>query len=126
MFKGAASKKSKFREAMVEAFTNPLKFFQFNSDEKTTAASLNLILCLLGSITSPIVVGAVIDEACVVWSEMKDGSDGNCLIYDNRGLVHAFLVLRKKIVDYLNSFLSTDDESNGWIVLLGCFLFCDK
>ena len=33
MFKGAASKKSKFREAMVEAFTNPLKFFQFNSDE---------------------------------------------------------------------------------------------
>jgi len=31
--KGAASKKSKFREAMVEAFTNPLKFFQFNSDE---------------------------------------------------------------------------------------------
>ena len=32
-FKGAASKKSKFREAMVEAFTNPLKFFQFNSDE---------------------------------------------------------------------------------------------
>lgn len=30
---GAASKKSKFREAMVEAFTNPLKFFQFNSDD---------------------------------------------------------------------------------------------
>jgi len=57
---------------------------------------LNLILNrLLGAIPAPIVVGAIIDDACVVWGENEDGSQGSCLIYDNRGLVRAFTIMRK-------------------------------
>ena len=72
---------------------------------------MNLILNrLLGAIPAPIVVGAIIDDACVVWSENDDGSQKNCLIYDNRGLVRAFTIMRmfKSLIkiDILNSALT--------------------
>ena len=57
---------------------------------------------LLGAIPAPIIIGAMIDDACLVWSENDDGSQGNCFIYDNKGLVRAYTIIRLYNLSDLN------------------------
>ncbi|KAF2357631.1 Organic anion transporter polypeptide OATP [Trinorchestia longiramus] len=52
-------------------------------DQRAYAMGLQgLPFCLLGTVPGPIVYGAVIDKACLLWSESST-STGACVVYDN-------------------------------------------
>jgi hypothetical protein len=43
--------------------------------------TLSSLICLPGNVPCPIVYGAVVDSACLVW-EMASGERGACSLYD--------------------------------------------
>eukprot|EP00043_Microstomoeca_roanoka_P003981 m.46891 g.46891 ORF g.46891 m.46891 type:complete len:781 (-) comp12285_c0_seq1:414-2756(-) len=55
-------------------------------EEKQRSFALGLaqaIARLIGAVPAPIVVGALLDDACVLWEERCDGTRGACLQYTN-------------------------------------------
>ena len=61
-----------------------------------------VILRIFGSIPGPIVLGKLMDMACLVWQEDDCDEQGSCWIYDNRLLWNAMFILRKNIFQFLN------------------------
>jgi len=52
-----------------------------------------VILRIFGSIPGPIVLGKLMDMACLVWQEDDCDEQGSCWIYDNRLLWNAMFIL---------------------------------
>ncbi|XP_030842729.1 solute carrier organic anion transporter family member 4A1 [Strongylocentrotus purpuratus] len=61
--------------------------------QRSMALGLNsLLLRLLGAFPGPILFGAVIDGACLLWQETC-GTRGSCWVYDNQGLAWRITVI---------------------------------
>ena len=39
-------------------------------------------MIFIGNVPCPIIYGAVVDSACVLWQESCDGQEGACQLYD--------------------------------------------
>ena len=88
--------------AVMRSVPQRLKAFQM---------SVQLFLVrIFGTIPGPIIVGSLIDNACVAWQVREDGSRGQCFVYDNRGMVKAFSYFRElklsifSILNYPSNF----------------------
>lgn len=53
-----------------------------DEDKGVSLGTITVFISLLGFIPAPIVMGAIIDSACVVW-EKTCGGTGNCWLYDS-------------------------------------------
>ena len=63
-----------------------------------------VILRIFGSIPGPIVLGKLMDMACLVWQEDDCDEVGSCWIYDNSLLWNAMFILRKNF-EYFEEIL---------------------
>ena len=53
-------------------------------NQRSYALGIQLLLVrTLGFIPSPVIIGAVIDSNCVLWSKSPCGRTGSCLAYQN-------------------------------------------
>ncbi|XP_066269957.1 solute carrier organic anion transporter family member 4C1-like isoform X2 [Branchiostoma lanceolatum] len=52
----------------------------------------NIVGRLVGVIPGPIITGAILDSACLLWGE-SCGQTGACLVYDNQHMGYGFLAL---------------------------------
>ncbi|XP_054713438.1 solute carrier organic anion transporter family member 74D-like [Uloborus diversus] len=57
-------------------------------DKSVALGTFEMLICLFGFIPFPVVVGSIVDTACLIWEETC-GQTGNCWFYD----VHMFRTL---------------------------------
>lgn len=92
-------------------------------DPRDKAMALGLIsfaIGLFGNVPCPIVYGAVVDNACLIWKQTC-GEKGACMLYDSnifRMFYHGKIKIKLRIcITQLTLFIFRDDRCN----IIVCF-----
>lgn len=76
----------KFLSSTGKAGTTIIQYRSVDPDDKALSIALSeIMVSCLAFIPAPIIYGGILDKSCLLWEE-ECGTNGNCLLYDERKL----------------------------------------